>query len=82
MNYKGGRRTQYTNQLIVDVNECPNKEQASKLISNTVEWTTPTGKKIIGNVRRAHGNNGRVLVRFNKGLPGQALGSEVEIKED
>ena len=82
MNYKGGRRTQCTNQLIVDVNECPNKEQASKLISNTVEWTTPTGKKIVGNVRRAHGNNGYVLVRFNKGLPGQALGSEVEIKED
>ncbi|MFA4983551.1 MAG: 50S ribosomal protein L35ae, partial [Candidatus Micrarchaeia archaeon] len=38
-----------------------------------------TGKEIIGKVSKAHGNSGAVLARFDKGLPGQAIGTEVEI---
>ena len=30
-------------------------------------------------VSKAHGNSGAVLARFERGLPGQAVGNEVEI---
>lgn len=81
VNYRGGMRTQTTNQMVVIPEKCSKKEEAVKLIGNAVEWNTPSGKKIVGRITRAHGRNGAVLVRFNKGLPGQALGTEVEIKE-
>ncbi len=80
LSYRGGRRTQKVNQLIVMPENSPEKEKALKLIGGKVEWTTPSGKKIVGKVTRLHGSKGAVVVRFNKGLPGQALGTEVEIK--
>jgi ribosomal protein L35AE/L33A len=33
----------------------------------------------VGRVSKAHGNSGAVLLRFDKGLPGQAVGTEIEI---
>jgi len=35
---------------------------------------------ITGKVSSAHGNNGIVRAIFEKGLPGQAITTEVEIK--
>ena len=81
VNYRGGKRTQYPNQMVISLSACQNKEEASKLIGSKVEWSTAANKKIIGKVSRAHGNNGCVLARFNKGLPGQSLGTSVEIIE-
>lgn len=78
-NYRGGARTQYTNQMILDVAETGSKEDAKKLLGKKVEWTTPSGKKIVGEVTRAHGGKGNVVARFEKGLPGQAMGTKVEI---
>ncbi|ODS42868.1 MAG: 50S ribosomal protein L35ae [Candidatus Altiarchaeales archaeon IMC4] len=79
VNYRIGRRTQDTNQLIVSVDGCSTKEAASKLIGNKVTWKTPSGKEIVGKVASAHGAKGTVRIRFNKGLPGQALGTAVEL---
>jgi len=81
MNYRGGRRTQKTNQMIIAPEKSSSKDDASKLIGKKVEWTTPSGKKIEGEVTKAHGGNGSVLVRFEKGLPGQSLGTEVDITD-
>ena len=36
--------------------------------------------KIFGKVRGAHGKNGMVRVRFSRGVPGQAIGTLVELK--
>ena len=55
------------------------KEQAEKLLDKTAVWTTPSGNKINGKVTKVHGRNGSVLVKFEKGLPGQSLGTEAEI---
>ena len=33
-----------------------------------------------GKIIRDHGNRGAVRVKFEKGLPGQALGGKVEVK--
>jgi large subunit ribosomal protein L35Ae len=81
VNYRGGRRTQYTNQFVIVAEGSSSKEDAAKLMGNKVEWTTPSGKKISGTVTRVHGNKGAIVARFEKGLPGQALGTEVEIFE-
>lgn len=79
VNYRGGKRTQYPNQMVITLSECKTKEEACKLIGSKVEWKTASDKKIIGKISRAHGSNGCVLARFNKGLPGQSLGTEIEI---
>jgi large subunit ribosomal protein L35Ae len=81
MNYRGGRRTQKANQMIIVPEESSSKDDASKLIGKRVEWKTPSGRKIRGEVTKAHGGKGNILVRFEKGLPGQSLGTEVEIQD-
>ena len=50
--------------------------QEGNYLGRKVVYTTPTGKRIVGKVREHHGD--ALLVRFSRGLPGQALGSEVE----
>lgn len=79
VNYRGGKHTQKTNQLVVMIDEVKTKDDAKKLMKKKVEWTTPSGKKITGEVSKVHGNKGAVLVKFEKGLPGQALGTDVEV---
>jgi large subunit ribosomal protein L35Ae len=79
-NYRGGRRTQKTNQMVLIPKDIGDKEQAKKLIGKTVEWTTPSGNKITGKITRAHGGKGHVIARFERGLPGQALGTKAQIQ--
>ncbi len=81
VNYRGGMRTQETDQMVILAENCSTKEDASKLIGKKVEWTTPSGKSIVGKIVKAHGRTGAVLARFNKGLPGQAIGTEIEIRD-
>ena len=50
--------------------------QDGNYLGKKVVYTTPAGKRIPGKVLRRHGD--ALLVRFSRGLPGQALGSEVE----
>ena len=38
------------------------------------------GKQIKGKISGAHGNNGVVRAIFEKGLPGQARNTEVDVK--
>ena len=56
------------------------REEASKFVGKEVEWTSPAGKKIVGKISSAHGNSGKVRAIFEKGLPGQAKNTEVEVK--
>jgi len=79
LNYRQGKRTQSTNQLVVMPADSSNKKEASGLVGRKVEWTTPSGKKIVGKITRAHGRKGAVLAKFNKGLPGQALSTKAQI---
>ena len=54
-------------------------QEAKKLAGKEVEWKSPAGKLITGKISDAHGNNGLVRAIFEKGLPGQAVSTEVEI---
>lgn len=79
VNYRRGRRTQRTNQMVIDVTDSTSKEDAEKLLGKKVSWTSPGGKKIEGEVTRIHGGKGNIVARFERGLPGQAIGTEVEL---
>jgi len=81
MSYRGSHKTQNPKQMIIKVAGVDTKEAATGLKGKTVVWTTPTGKKIEGKISNPHGNKGYVRAIFaEKGLPGQALGTEVEIE--
>ena len=77
--YRRGRHTQTDNQMLINVNEVADKEKASELVGKVVVWKSPAGKEIKGKITSAHGGNGVLRVLFEKGMPGQSLGSKVDI---
>lgn len=79
-NFRRGRTTQKTNHMIIYLDESDNREKASELVGKGVVWKSPKGKEINGKVASAHGNKGAIRVIFEKGLPGQSLGTKIEIK--
>ena len=52
--------------------------KAGSLIGQKVVWQGAK-KKLIGKIVGFHGKNGTVRVKFKKGVPGQALGTTVEL---
>jgi len=80
MNFRGGKHTKYDNQMIVQVSGYDNKDKAKKLINKKIKWESPAGKEITGMISNVHGNNGAVRAHFNTGMPGQAIGTKVQIE--
>ena len=78
--FRRGRKTIHKRHFILDVG-AKSREEAAKFIGKKVIWTSPAGKKIIGEIRSPHGNKGLVRAIFEKGLPGQARNDEVEVIE-
>ena len=79
LNFKGGTKTQKNNEVIVEF--VSNKKiNPRQLIGDDVIWKTPSGKTIKGNLIYPHGKKDKLLARFEKSLPGQALGTSIEIK--
>ena len=52
---------------------------AAKAIGARAVWLREDGVRILGRVVARHGSNGAVRVRWNRGFPPQALGSQVKI---
>ena len=77
VSFRRGVRTQKKYQMIVKVKDVNNKEKAKSLLNKNVLWKSPGGKEIKGVVTNVHGNLGGLRVQFEKGLPGQSLGSKV-----
>ena len=65
--------------FLIDVS-AKNKEEAGKFVGMQVEWKSSAGKIIKGKIAASHGNKGLVRAIFEKGLPGQARNTEVEVK--
>jgi len=78
-NYRGARHTQKDNQMII-VSDATNKEEANALVGKTVIWKSPAGKELKGKVTFAHGGKGAVRVLFETGMPGQSVGTKVDIQ--
>jgi len=73
-----GPKTQKPKEYILRFPGIESVSEAAHLIGRKVAW--PVGKhKVRGKIVALHGKNGLVRARFSKGVPGQALGSPMEI---
>jgi large subunit ribosomal protein L35Ae len=78
INYGVGQKTQKSKDCLIRFPKLESPSEAARLVGRKVGW--PVGeRKIIGKIVALHGNNGVVRARFRKGLPGQAVGTQVEI---
>ena len=78
VSHRRGPKTQKPKEYILRFPGIESVSGAARLIGRKVAW--PIRKhKAIGKIVALHGKNGLVRARFRKGVPGQALGSLVEI---
>lgn len=78
--FRRGRKTIHERHFLIEVEGCKVRKDAEKFVGKEVIWKSPAGKIIKGKIASAHGNKGVVRAIFEKGLPGQAITTEVEIK--
>ena len=79
--FRRGRKNYTPRHFLLEADGVNSREEAAKLVGKTVTWTS-SGKnerKIVGRVSSAHGNKGVFRVIFEKGLPGQAIGTMAEV---
>ena len=76
--FRRGLKRIHEKHFILDVN-ANSRQAAGRFVGKEVIWISPAGKKIIGKISAPHGNKGLVRAIFEKGLPGQARNTEVEI---
>jgi ribosomal protein L35AE/L33A len=76
-NYQVGNKSQSPKVCLIEFQGIP-KSDAGKLVGRKVAWKS--GKScMLGHVISLHGKNGMVRVRFKHGVPGQAIGTMVEL---
>ena len=75
VNFRRGLHRQNTSQIILKVEGVKSKD----LIKKTATWKSPSGKEIKGVITSKHGNKDCVRAKFERGLPGQAIGKKVVI---
>ncbi len=80
VSFRRSRRRQNPGQIILKVENITTKEKTKDVIGKIVIWKSPAGKEIKGKISNYHGNSGNVRAILEKGVPGQAIGEEVEIK--
>lgn len=77
--FRRGRKTIHEKHFLLDLG-FKNREEAKKAAGKEVFWKSPGNKTIKGKISDAHGNSGLVRAIFEKGLPGQAITTEIELK--
>ncbi len=78
--FRRGRHTIHEKHFLIEITDVSNKAEAEKFVGKEVSWKSTTGKEIKGKITAPHGNKGVVRAIFEKGLPGQAITTKVEIK--
>lgn len=78
--FRRGRHTVHERHFLIEVENISSRKEAEKLKGKEVEWKSPAGKIIKGKISSPHGNKGVVRAVFEKGLPGQAVSTKVEVK--
>lgn len=78
--FRRGRHTIHKRHFLIEIDGIKTLKDAEKFVGKDVEWKSPAGKIIKGRISSSHGNKGVVRAIFEKGLPGQAITTEVEIK--
>ncbi len=79
--FRRGRHVIHERHFLLDFG-LKSRSEAGKLVGKSVEWISPgkLKKSIKGKISSAHGNSGIVRAIFERGLPGQAVGTEIEMK--
>lgn len=80
MSYRRGRFTQRNKQILIKIEGINSRNEAASFIGRKIIWKSKTKKTITGKIVSIHGRNGIVRVNLKKGLPGQAVGSQITIK--
>jgi len=78
--FRRGRKTYHPRHFLIEIEGSDSREKGAKFVGKEVVWTSPTKTEIKGKIVKAHGNKGVVRAIFERGLPGQAIGTEVAIK--
>ena len=78
--YRRGRHNSSTNQFVLTVNGITDRQKATALVGKRIAWGKGNGRKT-GRITKQHGKAGALLARFEGGLPGQAVGTNVQIIE-
>ena len=78
MNYKRGRHNIHPHHILLSFGLA--FKEAPQLIGKVVDWVSPAGKVLKGKIVSLHGKKGVVRAIFEKGLPGEALGTPVTIR--
>jgi large subunit ribosomal protein L35Ae len=78
--FRRGRHTIHERHFLIEIEGTKSKKDAEKFVGKEVVWKSPAGKIIKGKVSGAHGTKGVIRAIFEKGLPGQAVTTKVEIK--
>jgi len=77
--FRRGRTNIHEKHFLLDFG-ATSRAEAEKFVGKIVEWKSPAGKIIKGKIASPHGNKGLVRAIFERGLPGQAIITSVEIK--
>lgn len=78
--FRRGRHTVHEKHFLLDIG-LNSREEAKKMAGKEVVWKShgKNSKEIRGKISDAHGNKGLVRAIFERGLPGQAITTEVEV---
>ena len=78
VNYRIGIRTQMPKWCLIQITDANSVSKAGQLIGRKV--VLKYGKnEFIGKIVSLHGRKGVVTAKFRKGVPGQAIGTTVEL---
>jgi len=80
INYRIGIGTQKPKECLIQFAHVNSASLACQLINRKVVWKQGN-IKLMGKIAGSHGKKGVVKVKFQKGVPGQALGTTVELVE-
>ncbi|RLF14927.1 MAG: 50S ribosomal protein L35ae [Thermoprotei archaeon] len=78
LSFQRGGGGVYPNRALIWIPQVNSYKEAAKFLNRKVIWKGKN-KVIYGKIRRLHGRKGVLLAYFRKPLPGQALGTEVQI---
>jgi len=77
-NYRLGNSIQYSRECLIQFNHEDLVVRAGKILGQKVVWKSKS-KELFGKIAGFHGKNDVLKVKFKKGVPGQALGTLVEL---
>jgi large subunit ribosomal protein L35Ae len=78
VNYRAGPKTQRPKECIIQFSHVKSVSEAGRLVGRKVAWKYGRNK-FVGKIVALHGRKGLVRARFRRGVPGQALGTAVEL---